>query len=253
MKHIIFIFLSTLSFLCTSAQDVTALIKEADRLEAIPDEVAAFEKFKEVLKIKPTNLHALSKCSELCSRIGKRQKDNALRDNYYSAAKIYAETALKIDPENGEASCSMAIALGRSTMSKSGKEKISTAKDIRKYIDISLKANPNYFLAWHVLGRWHYEISSLNFFERSAVKIFYGGLPPASFKESVAAFEKADSLTPGFILNYFELAKAYQRNGQTPKAIATLKLLLTLPNHTEDDPTIKEDSRKMLAMLQKFQ
>ena len=48
-----------LSILNAKAQDVSALIKEADRLEAVPDEMAAFNKFKEVLKIKPTNLHAL--------------------------------------------------------------------------------------------------------------------------------------------------------------------------------------------------
>lgn len=253
MKHLIFIFLSTLAFLYPAAQDITALVKEADRLEAIPDEMGAYEKFKEVLKIKPTNLHSLAKCSELCSRIGKRQKDHSLRDSYYAAAKIYAETALRIDPTNAEGSCSMAIALGRSTMSKTGKEKMMNAKEIRKYIDISLRTDPNYFLAWHVLGRWHYEISSLNFIERSAVKIFYGGLPASSFRESVAAFEKSESLTPGFILNYYELAKAYQRNGQTPKAISTLKLLLTLPNHTEDDTTIKEDSKKLLVFLQKYE
>lgn len=252
MKGIIIIFLNILSILQANAQDVSALIKEADRLEAVPDETGAFEKLKEVLRIKPTNLHALSKCSELCSRIGKRQKVNALRDSYYSAAKIYAVTALKIDSANAEANCSMAIALGRSTMSKTGKEKILNAKEIRKYIDKSLKADPNYFLAWHVLGRWYYEISSLNFLERSAVKLFYGGLPPASYKESVAALEKSQSLTPGFILNYFELAKAYHRNGQTPKAIATLKLLLTLPNHTEDDNAIKSDSKKMLTVLENF-
>ena len=252
MKRILFICLATLAFLYPAAQDFTALIKEADRLEAIPDEVGAYEKFKEVLKVKPTNIHALSKCSELCSRIGKRQKDNSLRDNYYAAAKTYAQTALKIDPTSAEASCSMAIALGRSTMSKTGKEKIENAKEIRKYIDIALKTDPNNFLAWHVLGRWHYELSSLNFLERSIVKLFYGGMPTSSYRESVAAFEKSQSLTPGFILNYFELAKAYQRNGQAQKAIATLKLLLTLPNHTEDDPGIKDDSKKMLVFLQKY-
>ena len=245
--------LATLTFLYSAAQDFTALIKEADRLEAVPDEVGAYNKFKEVLKIKPTNIHALSKCSELCSRIGKRQKDNTLRDSYYAAAKTYAQTALKIEPTSAEASCSMAIALGRSTMSKTGKEKIENAKEIRKYIDIALKTDPNNFLAWHVLGRWHYEISGLNFFERSIVKLFYGGLPPSSYKESVAAFEKSESLTPGFILNYFELAKAYQRNGQKEKAIAKLNLLLTMPNHTEDDVSIKDDSKKMLAFLQKYE
>jgi hypothetical protein len=47
--------------------------------------------------------------------------------------------------------------------------------------------------------------------------------------------------------------QAYDRNGEIQKAISTLKLLLTLPNHTEDDPVIKEDSKKMLVLLQKYQ
>ena len=248
MKRLLFILFTTLSILFPVAQDLNTLIKEADRLEAIPDENAALAKFKEVLRVSSINLHALSKCSELCSRIGKRQKDNKVRDSYYAAARIYAETALKIDPVNSEASCSMAIALGRSTMSKTGKEKMLNAKEIRKYVDISIKTNPNYFLAWHVLGRWHYEVSSLNFFEKAAVNIFYGGLPSSSYKESIAAFEKSQSLTPGFILNYFELAKAYHSNNENKKAVAVLKTMLTLPNHTEDDPAIKEDGKKLLRV-----
>ncbi len=250
MKSLLFIVLALFSFFIPAAQDINALIREADRLEAIPNESAAFEKFKEVLKINATNMHALSKCSELCSRIGKRQNDTKLRDNYYAAARIYAETALKINPHNSEASCAMAIALGRSTMSKTGKEKMANAKEIKKYVDISIESNPNNFLAWHVLGRWHYEISSLNFFERAAVKIFLGGLPSASFKESIEAFEKSQSLTPGFILNYFELAKAYHQYGDKKKAITILKNLLNLPDHTEDDPFIKADAKKLLRILE---
>lgn len=246
MKTLLLTFFLFFPFLYPLAQDVNVLIKEADRLEAIPDENAAFVKFKEVLKVKPTNLYALSKCSELCIRIGKRQADAKMRDNYYEAGKIYATTALKIDPVNSDASCAMAMALGRSTMSKSGKEKILNAREIKKYVDISLKSNPNNFKAWHVLGRWHYEISNLNFFERSAVKLFYGGLPESSLAAAIAAFEKSQSITSGFILNYFEMARAYHRNDDNAKAIAALKAMFALPSQTEDDPGIKADGRKLL-------
>lgn len=249
MKRLLFFLFSILSFLVPAAQDINALIAEADRLEALPDENAAFEKFKEVLKLKSTNLHALSKCSELCSRIGKRKTAAKLRDSYYDAAKIYAQTALKIDSLNYEASCSMAIALGRSTMSKSGKAKMLNAREIRKYVDISIKSNPKYFLSWHVLGRWHFEISSLNFIERTAVNIFYGGLPSSSFKESIEAFERSEALTPGFVLNHFEMAKAYYKSGDRKKAISILENMLTLPNHTEDDADIKEDGKKLLKAI----
>ncbi|MGG9962609.1 hypothetical protein [Ferruginibacter sp. SUN106] len=246
MKLLYVFLISILTFLSAASQDVDAVIKEADRLEAVPDEKAALAKFKEALKIRPTHLHALSKSSELCSRIGQRQTNTKLRDDYYTAARIYAQTALTLDSTNSEANTSMAIMLGRSTLTKSGKEKVASAKDLKKYVEAAIKSNPSNFLAWHVLGRWHYEISNLNMVERAAVKVFYGGFPPSSLKESIAAFEKSKALTSGFILNYLELAKAYHRNNQDDKAIALLKEMMLIPNHTEDDPTIKETGKKYL-------
>ncbi|GAB2810389.1 tetratricopeptide repeat protein [Ferruginibacter profundus] len=246
MKLLYVFLISIFTFLSAASQDIDALIKEADRLEAVPDEKAALAKFKEALKVRPTHLHALSKSSELCSRIGQRQTNTKVRDDYYTAARIYAQTALTIDSTNSEANTSMAIMLGRSTLTKSGKEKVASAKDLKKYVEAAIKSNPSNFLAWHVLGRWHYEISNLNMVERAAVKVFYGGFPPSSLKESIAAFEKSKALTSGFILNYLELAKAYHRNNQDTKAIALLKEMMLIPNHTEDDPTIKETGKKYL-------
>lgn len=130
------------------AQDINALVAEGNRLESVPDEKAAFRKFKEVLKLNATNIYSLNKCSELCSRIGQRETVNTrLRGEYYQAAKIYAETALKIDPKNSEANCVMAIALGRSSMSKSGRDKIENAKEVKKYVDAAIANDPKNFKA----------------------------------------------------------------------------------------------------------
>ena len=234
------------TFFHAVSQDVNVMIKEGDRLEAIPDEQAAFHKFREVLKVQPLNIYALSKCSELCSRIGKRQVYPKARDDYYHAAKTYAEIALRINPTDSDANCSMAMALGRSSMSKSGKEKVANAKEVKKYVDISLRSNPKNFIALHILGRWHYEINNLSFLERAAVRVLYGGMPDASIRESINAFERSRAVAPGFLLNYLEMAKSYKQDGQNAKAIAYLKLMLSLPNQTEDDPAIKELGRSML-------
>ncbi|MFM2326022.1 MAG: hypothetical protein RIR31_224 [Bacteroidota bacterium] len=246
MKLLLVFLISILTFLKPAAQDIDSIIKEADRLEAMPDEKAALAKFKEALRLKPIHLHALSKSSELCSRIGQRQTNATVRDDYYKAAKTYAATALMIDSTNSEANTSMAIMLGRSTLTKSGKEKVVSAKDLKKYVEVAIKNNPNNFLAWHVLGRWHYEISNLNVVEKAAVKVFYGGFPPSSLKDGIKAFEKVQALTPGFLLNYLELAKAYNRNNQKDKAKVLLAAMLLLPNHTEDDSAIKATGKKLL-------
>jgi predicted Zn-dependent protease len=247
MKTISSFLLSLLFTLCSFAQDVNVIINEGNKLEAIPDEKAAFQKFKEALKIQPINLYALTKCSELCSRIGHREADTKSRDSYYKAAIIYAQTALKVSPLNDEANIAMAIALGRTVLIKSGKEKISAVKGIRKYADIALKSNPNNFKAWHILGKWNYEVSNLSMIERSSAKIFFGGLPDASLKNAIADYEKARLLSPNFLLNYLELAKAYKKNDQAKNGIALLKKLLTMPNQTEDDPAIKAEAQKLIA------
>jgi tetratricopeptide (TPR) repeat protein len=237
--------------MCSYAQDINALIAEGNRLEFVPDEKAAFKKFKEVLKLNPTNIYALNKCSELCSRIGQRETVNTkLRGEYYQAAKIYAESALKVDPKNSEANCVMAIALGRSSMSKSGRDKIENAKEVKKYVDAAIAGDAKNFKAWHVLGRWQYEISNLNNLERGLVKLFYGGLPPATLKQSIASFEKARALRPEFLLNYYEMAKAYKDNDNKAKAIAYLQLMITLPIQTEDDAALKEKAKALIKEWQ---
>ncbi len=250
MRLMILLFYFSLSWLYLPAQDINVQIRLADHLESIPDEMAAFTKFKEVLSTNPVNIYALTKCSELCIRIGKRKDNEKLRESYYEAARIYASTALKIDSLNSDANCDMAMALGRSTMNMSSREKIKNVREIKKYVDISLLSNPNNFKAWHVLGRWHYEVSSLNFFERATLKLFFGGLPESSMNISIVCFERARSIQPGFILNYIELAKAYRKNDETPIAIEALKVMLTLPNQTEDDPEIKEAGKKLLKVWQ---
>lgn len=251
MKFFITLLIYLFSSINAHAQDVAALITEGIRLEAVPDEKGAFKKFKEVLKLNATNIYALNKCSELCSRIGQRETVNTkLRGEYYLAAKIYAQTALKVDPKNSEANCVMAIALGRSSLTKSGREKIENAKEVKKYADAAIAGDAGNFKAWHVLGRWQYEISNLNSLEKGIVKLFYGVLPPATLKQSIASFEKARALRPEFILNYYEMAKAYKDNGNKAKAIAYLQLLTTLPNQTEDDPGIKTWAKALIKEWQ---
>ena len=82
------------------------------------------------------------------------------------------------------------------------------------------------------------------------VKLFYGALPPATLKQSIASFEKARALRPEFLLNYYEMAKAYKDNGNKIKATTYLQLMITLPNQTEDDPAIKTKAKVLIKEWQ---
>jgi tetratricopeptide (TPR) repeat protein len=227
-------------------QDVASLLREAERLEYGFREADALQKYMEVLRIQPTNLAALCKSSDLSSRVGHREANKTKKSDFFHQAKKYAELALKVNPYSPEANFVMAVAMGRMAMLTGGKEKIQYVSEIKRYAETTLKYDPNNFKALHVLGKWHYEVSNLNSFERTMARIMFGGLPKASLQEAINYYEKSRSLEPNFSLNYLELAKAYHRNHEDKKAIDLLVKLQTLPNKIEDDARIKQEAKNLL-------
>ena len=232
-----------------ASQDIPSLVKDAEKLESSFREYDALQKYKEVLRHQPTNLNALCRASDLCSRIGHREQDKAKKTDYYKAAKTYAEVALKINAKSAEANFVMAVAMGRMAMISSGKEKVQYVNEIRRYAENTLKYDPNSFKAYHVLGKWNYEVSNLSAVERGLAKLLFGGIPKASLQDAIRYYEKSKSLESSFALNYLELAKAYHRNKQDDKAKELLKKLETLPNKIEDDTRIKKEGKELLKEL----
>jgi tetratricopeptide (TPR) repeat protein len=246
MKIFLF-FIALFSIVFLNAQDVNTLIKQGEQLESYMNDEQAIIKYKEALKLQPGNLYVICKCSELCSKIGGRNKaDEKKMTDYYTAAKVYAERAIKLDQQSSEANFVMAMVIGRTAMQKAGRDKLNSVRDIKKYAELAIKYDPNNFKAWHVMGKWFYEISVLNFFERAAARLFYGTLPKASINDAIRAFEKSKELNPGLLLNYLELAKAYKKNSEDAKAKLLLKNMLLLPLKTEDDPSIISEGTALL-------
>jgi len=230
------------------AQDIAALQKEAERLEPISQE-EAFKRYQDILRLQPVNVNALCKSSELCSAIGHRQAAKTAQVNYFKAARRFAEAALRLAPANSEANFAMSFAMGRISLISSGREKIVAVQEIQRYAELSIKYDPANYKPYHVMGKWHYEVSNLNAFERTLARLLYGGLPPASLEQSIAFYEKSRALNPGFALNYLELARAYHRKDQNAKAIDMLNKLFALPNKSQDDPRVKEEGRKLMKEL----
>ncbi len=227
-------------------QSTESLIAEGEKLEANLQEKNALQKYEEALRIQPANARALYKCSELSARIGARETKEASKKYYYDLAIGFARKLIKLQPNDDFSYVAMCIALGKQALSKSGKEKIIYVKEIKSYAEKAIKINPGNYKAWHILGKWHYEVANLNFFEKSMLKLIYGGLPEASFKEAIHAYQQALKLHDQFMLNELELAKALYANDQEKSAVQWLKHIQTLSNKTEDDPIIKKEANQLL-------
>jgi hypothetical protein len=246
IKRIVFFFLLLIS-VNALAQDINLLLKEASNLEKQLKEPEALEKYKQIALVDTTNIAVLVKCTELNCNIGARQTDKNAKANYYKEAESYAQKALTADANNADANYAMAVAAGKMTEIEPEKKKATEyVRDTKLYGDKALAINQNHAKANYVVGKWHYEMVTLSWLKRTAVKTLYGGLPKADIDSAIIYMEKCRAIDQYFVRNYLDLAKAYQYKSQPAKAIEVLNKLVKLPSRTADDAALKEEGNQML-------
>lgn len=229
-----------------NAQDINTLLKDAQQLENAFKEPEALQKYLDVLRHQPNNLTALVKVSELYSMVGKHQGTKEKQKEYYRNARVYAQKALQVNANSSDANVVMALAMGRMALISSGDDKIKAIKDVKNYSEKSVQLDPGNFKGYHVLAKWHFEVSDLNSVEKWLVKVAYEALPKASLEDAIKYFEKSKQLNPSFLLNYLELAKCWHRKDNDKKARELLDTMLKMPNKIAEDPRIKAKGKKLL-------
>lgn len=233
-----------------SGQSADSLVAEGRRLEQSMQEAAAIGKYKAAIEEDSLQSGALSRVSILLTREGDRQHNAKAGKSYYLQARDYARAALRAKPDGREANLAMAMALQQLSQAAGAKEKAGYIRDVKTYADKALLIDSAYAAAWHVLGNWNYQVSSLGFAERAATKLLFGSLPAASLDAAVADYQRCRQLAPSFLRNLYDLAGAYHAQGKDLQAIATLNQALRLRPVLQDDHAIQERCRNMIQELQ---
>lgn len=250
-KYCILLLLFFASIIILHAQDYETFIKQAAVQEQQMKEVDALNSYKQALIVKPNDISALLKCSQLYIIIGYKEKEINNIHSYYDTAKEYNEQALKIDSSNIETNYLLALVYNK--LSEIETEKKALANDIRNtktYIDKTIQLNANYAKAWHVLGCWYYNIANLPSLKKTAIKLFYGGMPNASLDQAIECYEKCLVLDPLYLSNYVTLAKAYRDDNQLMKEASLLQKAIKLPIHNSIEMDLKTKAKKRLEELQ---
>jgi tetratricopeptide (TPR) repeat protein len=230
------------------AQDVSFLLKEAEQFELQKKEEKALAKYQEALRISPTDLKALCKISQWNSILGNRKVEKKTKQEYFTAAFMYAERAVASNAQSAEANFVMGLAKAKLSEISSPKEKIKFVKEIRNSAEKALEADSLHYPSLHLLGKWHFEVSTLGGMEKAAIKLM-GGLPTSSLSDAIFLFEKVRRIKPSFVLNYLDLAKAYKEQGRSDKAVEILQRLVRMAPKSIDDEVYKEEGKKLLESL----
>lgn len=250
MKIFLLFFFSIFTF-SLLGQDINLLLKEANNFEHQFKDQEALNKYKQVLLVDGNNIIALIKATELSCNIGERLINKDDKRINFETAFSFANRAIKLNTNNADAFCAMAMACGKMTKIETENKKIiAYVNDVKLNADKALKINPNHAKANFIEGKWHYEMINLNWAKRLAIKTFYSQLPPATIEIAIQYFEKCKTIDPYFILNGLMLAKAYQQNNKPSQTIIVLKQVIKMPIRNFDDAALKLEAQKMLQELE---
>jgi tetratricopeptide (TPR) repeat protein len=231
------------------ASEADELVQKAGAAEARQDSQAALELYQRANKIIPENPIILQKIARQYSDLVAEQPDIAGKKHYAEVALEYSRRAVALDPQNAINVLSLAVCHGKLALYSDTRDKVKYSRLVWEETQRALALDPNYAWAHHVLGRWNYEVATLNGVSKFFVKLFYSELPPASIDEGVRQFKIATKLEPDELSHWLELGFAYLAAGENNQARAQWTHCLSMHSRGVYDDSAMKKARAELAKL----
>jgi tetratricopeptide (TPR) repeat protein len=197
----------------------------------------------------PNDAFILQKISRQYSDLTIDATSEAEKKRLCVEALAYGKRAAELQPDNAVHLLSLGISYGKLGLYSDIRTRIEYSRLVRQYAEQALALNPDYDYAHHVLGRWHYEVSSLGGATKFFVRLVYGGLPPASTREAVRLLKRAVELSPACPAHRVELGFALLSDGQRQAARKMFDDALSLPPQEKYDLEACARAREALARL----
>jgi len=226
---------------------VAALLQKGDAEVSKGELRAALADFDQADKIEPNDAGILLRISQQCSDLIEQTKNQTEAQNFAQRSLDAAQRAVKLAPENAKAHLALAIAYGRMTDFTSNKTKLEYSRIIKAEAERAIALDPREDFAYHVLGRWHYGVATLNPMLKMMARMVYGGMPDASLDEAARNLKKAAEITPQRIMHHFELARVYVALGKRDLAKKEWQTILALKPEDSEDEQDQRAARVELA------
>lgn len=236
------------------AQNVAEHVSAGIAAREARDPAGALKHFQAALAQDSMNYQANWEAALALIDIGKATPDEVkspARDSLYALAEVYARRAATANPSDAEGHFALANAIGRASLTKSKKERVQRASEIRNEALRAIQLNPRHDGAYHVLGRWNAEIMRLSGATRFFAKNFLGGdvFNQASWEGAVSNLEKAVELNPRRIYHRLDLAEVYVDRGRYSDARTQLQRVEALRVADPLDPTYKQQAADLLKKI----
>ncbi|HVE15450.1 MAG TPA: hypothetical protein VNB29_01880 [Chthoniobacterales bacterium] len=230
------------------AESAAEFVKQGDVLDVKNQNAAALALYLKADQLDPGDAEVLRRISkQYAQEMADAPADQ--KEALGEKALGYSKRAVQAGPDNSQAHLSLAIVYGKIAFLKSPRERMEYSHLIKQEAEKAIELDPKNDLAWHVLGRWNYEVANLSGALKFIAQTLYGKMPEASNEKALECFQKAVALNPERLLNQVELGRTLAAVGRKDQARAALKKALEMPSREKDDDETKSRARKALEAL----
>ena len=196
--------------------------------------------FDDALKLCKVNFNAndveiLWRMARSYFDIADQTSDEGVQKINIDKALPFAKSALELNPLSAKANHWYAVIIGKKGVLEGTKQKIINSYEVREYGLKAIELDPDYDGTYHLMGRWHYNIADLAWYERTIASAIYATPPNGSFEEAATYFMQAMQANPEDIRHYLWLAKSYYQmsNYKDSKSILEKALILDINNDSD--------------------
>jgi len=244
-------FFSLIFFSNQFAQTVEELIQEGDKFNTEFNHQKSLEAYQQADKLKHGDWEIFWRISRAMVDIANKmpeatdeQKD--AKYNKYKKSLVYADSAVKLAPDQSVTYLRRAIVNGRIALFEGVFSAIGKVNDVKDDCEraIQLDNGGNYIqaLSHYILGRAHAKVCEKSYLLRLPLGLGWGDMEVA-----IREFQIALKLKPNYRMFYLDLAKSYIEEDEYELAKQNLLLLEKAPFVLEDDDEYLKEAKQLLV------
>ena len=244
MQYILYILF--INFLLSNPQDYA---KKSDNLNLNGKYNEELVELNNAILLHPNNVDILWRIARAHFEIADQTDNiNIHKKHFYPGFKA-VESAVRINPNSSKANHWYAVLVGKIGLLEGTEQKIKNSYEVEKYALKAIELDPSYDGTYHVMGRWHYELANLSWFERKIAEWVYTTPPNGGYEQAIFFFEKAINVKDDEIRHYFWLAKTYLKMSANKEAEKIFKKILTLTPFDNSDVNMQSESKVYLENI----
>ncbi len=247
MKKILSIVLILAGFVM--AQGFGDLIDKSDVKHDDDDYAATYVLLQQAEELEADNFEVIWRLARVHFDFSDNSEDETvISDNFYKGLD-YAKKALELDDSRAEGHKWYGILIGKVGELEGTKQKILNSYEVKDHTLKAIELDPEDDGNFHVMGRWHYTLADLSWFERKIAGLIYAKPPQASFEEAAEYFKKAIALEPTDIRNHLWLGNSYMALDNNELAKQEYNAALAITAENDSDRKLHKEAQELLSDL----